>query len=174
MSTDVPFLLIIGPILLFTGISMAYAGSLTPPFEVTSGYLVPLCFYPLSFSMALLVLGFELIVYSLMWVIFDQGSDEAKEPGLFLRYCRQISKYSLTIYITHFALYFIPLRIVELATGKSYLRDLMPTGTALAIAFVLVLLYYPLLKLWDKVGGKFSFEWMLANGISILGRKTAN
>lgn len=50
----------------------------------------------------------------------------------------------------------------------------MPTGTALAIAFVLVLLYYPLLKLWDKVGGKFSFEWMLANGISILGRKTAN
>ena len=174
MSTDVPFLLIIGPILLFTGISMAYAGSLTPPFEVTSGYLVPLCFYPLSFSMALLVLGFELIVYSLMWVIFDQGSDEAKEPGLFLRYCRQISKYSLTIYITHFALFFIPLRIVELATGKSYLRDLMPTGTALAIAFVLVLLYYPLLKLWDKVGGKFSFEWMLANGISILGRKTAN
>ena len=103
MSTDVPLLLIIGPILLFTGISMAYAGSLAPPFEVTSGYLVPLCFYPLSFSMALLVLGFELIVYSLMWIIFDQGSDEAKEPGLFLRYCRQISKYSLTIYITHFA-----------------------------------------------------------------------
>ena len=61
-----------------------------------------------------------------------------------------------------------------MATGKSYLRDLIPTSTALVLAFVLVGLYYPLLKLWDKVGGKFSFEWMLANGISILGRKTAN
>lgn len=54
------------------------------------------------------------------------------------------------------------------------MRDLIPTSTALVLAFVLVGLYYPLLKLWDKVGGKFSFEWMLANGISILGRKTAN
>ena len=50
----------------------------------------------------------------------------------------------------------------------------MPTGTALAIAFVLVLLYYPLLKLWDKAGGKFSFEWMLANVMSLFSRKVTN
>ena len=174
MAADTPFLLIIGAILSFTGLSLAYAGSLTPPFEVTSGYIVPFSFYPLSFSMILFLIGIVLILYSLVWIVFDKHPDESKEPGLFLRYCRQISKYSLTIYITHFALFFIPLRLFEWATGKSYLRDLMPTGTALALALVLMVLYYPLLKLWDKAGGKFSFEWMLANVMSILGRKAAN
>ncbi len=174
MAADTPFLLIIGAILTFTGLSLAYAGSLTPPFEVTSGYIVPFSFYPLSFSMILFLTGIVLILYSVVWIVFDKQPDEAKEPGLFLRYSRQISKYSLTIYITHFALFFIPLRLVEWTTGKSYLRDLMPTGTALVLALILMVLYYPLLKLWDKAGGKFSFEWMLANVMSLFSRKVTN
>jgi hypothetical protein len=86
---------------------------------------------------------------------------------MFLIYCRQISKYSLTIYISHFALFFIPLRIVKSATGTYYLQDLVSTPTAFALAVFLLILYYPLLKLWDKAGGKYSFEWLLARLLSL-------
>ena len=86
---------------------------------------------------------------------------------MFLIYSRQISKYLLTIYISHFALFFIPLRIIQLATGKYYLRDAMSTPTAFALAVLLLILYYPLLKLWDKAGGKYSCEWLLAKLLSM-------
>ncbi|MBS1228161.1 MAG: hypothetical protein H6R17_1438 [Proteobacteria bacterium] len=70
--------------------------------------------------------------------------------------------------LTHFALFFIPLRIVNAATGVDYLRDLLSTATAFSLAALLMVLYYPLLKRWDKAGGKYSCEWLLARLLSIL------
>ena len=166
MDGDSPFLLIIGMLFIFTGIFTAYAGSITPPFSVPNGYITPLSFYPLSFSMSLLLLGVVLVLFTILWTIYDKHRDETKIPGFFLVYCRQMSRYSLTIYVTHFALFFIPLRIIRFSTGKYYLHELTSTPAAFGLAVLLMVLYYPLLKLWDKAGGKFSFEWLLARTLS--------
>jgi hypothetical protein len=108
------------------------------------------------------LVGVVLILFIFLWHIYDANPDNTKTPGMFLIYCRQISKYSLTIYVSHFALFFIPLRIIKLTTGTYYLRDFVSTPVAFALAVLLLILYYPLLKLWDKAGGKYSFEWLLA------------
>jgi len=112
------------------------------------------------------VMGVVLILFISIWRIYDAYPDSAKAPGFFLIYSRQISKYSLTIYITHFALFFIPLRIVKSITGTYYMKNLISTPAALALAVVVLMLYYPLLKQWDKAGGKYSFEWLLAKLLS--------
>lgn len=174
LASDSPFLLIIGLAFTFMGLFTAYAGSLRPPFPVAEDYITPLSFYPQSFSMTLFLLGVVLIVFTVLWNIYDRDSDGARKPGLFLRYCRQFSKYSLTIYITHFALFFIPLRIIHLATGRNYLKELTSTPIALGLAILLLILYYPSLKLWDKAGGRFSFEWLLARVLATCNRQTAS
>lgn len=162
LSADTPFLIIIGSTFAFTGILAAYSGSITPPYFVQNGYITPLSFYPLSFSMNVFLLGVVLILFTILWNIFDrQQPGKTIKPGPFLTYCRQISKYSLTIYVTHFSLFFIPLRLINLMTGKYYLRESMSTSAALGLAILLLILYYPILKLWDKAGGKYSFEWFL-------------
>jgi len=162
LAEDSPFLLIIGGLLTFTGLFIAYADSLHPPFPVVDGYIASLSFYPQSFSMTLLLMGVVLILFTGLWQVYDRAPDPAKPPGLFLRYCRVLSRYSLTIYITHFALFFLPLRFIRLLTGKYYLQDVTTPAIALGLAILLMMLYYPLLLLWDKAKGKYSFEWILA------------
>jgi hypothetical protein len=170
LAADSPFILIIGMMFAFMGLFTAYAGSIKSTFSVANDYVVPLSFYPISFSMIMLLVGVVLILFITLWRIYDANPVGATPPGLFLTYCREISKYSLTIYITHFALFFIPLRIVRLTTGTYYLRDLVSTPMALAMAVILMVLYYPLLKLWDRAGGKYSFEWLLAKLLSMPGK----
>lgn len=172
LPADTPFLIIIGAMFAFMGIFTAYAGSITPPFSVHQEHITPLSFYPLSFSMSLFLLGVVLILFTVLWNIFDKNVKDA-QPGLFLTYCRQISKYSLTIYITHFALFFIPLRLIQMTTGKYYLRELTGTAIALGLAVLLMILYYPVLKLWDKAGGKYSFEWLLNRILAAFSREKA-
>jgi hypothetical protein len=156
----------------FMGLFTAYAGSIKPPFSTANDYITPLSFYPLSFSMALFLMGVVLILFTVLWHIFDGRPRKAAKPGLFLKYCGLFSKYSLTIYITHFALFFIPLRIIKLITGKYYLRELTSSSIALGLAVLVLILYYPVLKLWDKASGKFSFEWILAKVLSVCTRET--
>lgn len=167
LAADSPFILIIGMMFTFMGLFAANAGSIRSAFSVANDYIIPLSFYPISFSMVMLLMGIVLTLFITLWRIYDVNPDNTKKPGVFLTYCRQISKYSLTIYITHFALFFFPLRMIQLATGKYYLRDAMSTPSAFALAVLLMILYYPLLKLWDKVGGKYSFEWLLAKLLSM-------
>ena len=167
LAADSPFIFIIGMMFTFMGLFTAYAGSLKPSFSVANDYIIPLSFYPVSFSMMMFLIGVVLILFISLWRIYDAYPDKNKEPGMFLTYCRQISKYSLTIYISHFALFFIPLRIIKAATGTYYLKDLVSTPVAFALAVLLMILYYPLLKLWDMAGGKYSFEWLLARLLSL-------
>ncbi len=167
LAADSPFILIIGMMFTFMGLFTAAAGSIRATFSVANDYIIPLSFYPSSFSMVMLLLGIVLIMFITLWRIYDAKQDNTNPPGPFLLYCRQISKYSLTIYITHFALFFIPLRIVKSATGIYYLRDFVSTPTALGLAVLLLLIYYPVLKLWERAGGKYSFEWLLAKLLSM-------
>ena len=167
LAADSPFILIIGMLLSFMGFYAAYAGSIKSGFSVANDYVTPLSFYPISFSMILFLIGVVLILFISLWRIYDANQDSTKTPGMFLTYCRQMSKYSLTIYISHFALFFIPLRIISVTTGTYHIKKLVSTPAAFGLAVLLMLLYYPLLKLWDKAGGKYSFEWLLAKLLSI-------
>ena len=162
LAADSPFILIIGMMFTFMGLFTAYAGSIKSGFSVANDYITPLSFYPISFSLIMFLIGVVLILFIFLWHIYDANPDNTPPPGMFLIYYRQISKYSLTIYVSHFALFFIPLRIIKLTTGTYYLRDFVSTPVAFALAVLLLILYYPLLKLWDKAGGKYSFEWLLA------------
>jgi len=162
LAADSPFILMIGMMFTFMGLFTAYAGSIKSGFSVANDYITPLSFYPISFSLIMFLVGVVLILFIFLWHIYDANPDNTKTPGMFLIYCRQISKYSLTIYVSHFALFFIPLRIIKLTTGTYYLKEAMSTPAAFALAVLLMILYYPLLKLWDKAGGKYSFEWLLA------------
>lgn len=171
LTAETPFIVIIGTMFLFMGLFTAYAGSLRAEVSVANDYVVPLSFYPASFSMSLLLIGVVLLLYIFLHRHYDLRSEATTKDGLFLRYCRQISKYSLTIYITHFSLFFIPLRIVDAITGVSYLKNLLDTTTAFLLSVLLLILYYPLLLLWDKAGGRYSFEWLLAKVMSWYGKK---
>jgi len=173
LAAETPFLVIIGTMFLFMGLFTAYAGSLRPDVSVANDYIVPLSFYPASFSMVLLLVGVVVLLYIFLHKHYDMRTEATAAEGLFLRYCRQISKYSLTIYITHFALFFIPLRIVEAITGVSYLKNLFDTTTAFLLSVLLLILYYPLLRLWDRAGGRYSFEWLLAKVMAQYGKKPA-
>ncbi|MGD9610979.1 MAG: hypothetical protein AB7U59_16370, partial [Desulfovibrionaceae bacterium] len=68
---------------------------------------------------------------------------------------------------------FIPLRIVEAITGVSYLKNLFDTTTAFLLSVLLLILYSPLLRLWDRAGGRYSFEWLLAKVMAQYGKKPA-
>ncbi len=167
LAADSPFILIIGMMFTFMGLFTAYAGSIKSGFSVANDYITPLSFYPISFSMIMFLVGVVLMLFISLWRIYDANPDNTKNPGMFLTYCRLISKYSLTIYISHFALFFIPLRIIQVTTGTYYLRDVVSTPAAFALAVLLLILYYPLLKQWNKAGGKYSFEWLLAKLLSM-------
>jgi hypothetical protein len=173
LPSDAPFLLIIGFILSFMGLFTAYGGSIRPLFSVANDYLTPLCFYPNSFSMTVFLLGVVLVLYTTLWRIYDVKRDQSAPAGWFLTYCRQLSKYSLTIYILHFTLFFLPLRLIRLMTGKYYLREAMDTTSAFVLAIALLILCYPLLKLWDRADGRFSFEWLLSRLLSPGKKKAA-
>lgn len=168
MAQDTPILLFLGIAFTVVGLGKAVWQANHPPYNVVSGYFSPLSFYPLSFSMNLLLLGILLLVFIALWHLYDQRSVQSRVLQGALVYLRQLSRYSLTIYITHFALFFIPLRIIHALTGQDYLHELMSTGLALISAMVLMALYYPVLVQWDKVQGKFSFEWFLNATVKLL------
>ncbi|MDG2992179.1 DUF1624 domain-containing protein [Candidatus Synechococcus calcipolaris G9] len=168
MAKDTPMLLGLGTLFAVAGLGKAFWAANNPPHDVVGGYLTPLSFYPLSFSMNTLLLGIILLVFTGLWHLYDSRPLESKFLRGSLAYLRQLSRYSLTIYISHFALFFIPLRLIDYFTGNDYLYDLMSTGLALGLAIVLMALYYPVLVQWDKIKGKFSFEWFLASTVALL------
>jgi hypothetical protein len=171
LAADSPFIVIIGATFTFMGLLIAYAGSKKPVFSVANDYIVPLSFYPNSFSMVMLQTGILLLLVIALWRIFDADPAGKKTPGIFLTYCRQISKYSFTIYISHFVIIFVSLRIVQAITGQYYLRDLVKTPMAFVLSVLLLILYYPLLKVWDRAGGKYGMEWLLSTLMSLQGKR---
>jgi len=171
LAADSPFIVIIGAMFTFMGLLTAYAGSKKTLFSVANDYIVPLSFYPNSFSMIMLQTGVLLLLFITLWRIFDAKRASKETPGIFLTYCRQISKYSFTIYVSHFVVIFVSLRIIQAITGKYYLRDLVNTPIAFALSLLLLALYYPLLKVWDRAGGKYGMEWLLARMMSLQGER---
>ncbi len=162
LASDAPFFLLLGLSFTFLGLLAATAGSQLAVFSIQNDYITPLSFYPLSFSMSWLVLGVVLVLFIGLWRRYDATPQDAEKVSMFLAYTRLMSKYSLTVYISHFAVFLIPFRIVQFTTGTNLQRNLVSTPTAFAMGIALLLLYAPVLKRWDAAGGKYSCEWLLA------------
>ena len=166
-TSDSPLIIIIGIILSFMGLFTAYAGSIRSGPSVVNDYITPLSFYPSSFSMVIFLTGIVLILFTILWYIYDTDPDNTKEPGMFLTYCRQISKYSLTIICHSFCPVLYPFadhqggnRNILFKRFSEY-PDCFCAGRAFADHLL------PFIETLGKAGGKYSFEWLLAKLLSI-------
>jgi hypothetical protein len=87
--------------------------------------------------------------------------NEAK-IGFFHRLFNRTSRYSLTFYFLHYQLIGWSLLIVYALTGAYLIFDFMDAWPALLSGLVAVTFLEWLLVLWERHGGKYSLEWLLA------------
>jgi len=127
-------------------------------------YVSPFTFYPASTSFVLLALGINIVLFIFFFRLFDLKVG-VKENSFFLVFCRRYSRYALTAYVVHHALF-----LWALIAYAYYLRELyrwqyygyiIPTAYSLIVVFVFIVLFYFVIVIWDKYDGRYSFEWWL-------------
>lgn len=153
-------------ILIIFGISFIVSGFLALGFGsllsegFVKAYLVELEFYHLSFTMFLILLG---MCFILFWVLHTLLDLKKVEYNWFYPF-RVYSLFSLTVYILHHIPIVLIPRIVgwiQFGDDYYYYRNVFSSLEGLLIGLILVVIFYPLLVLWNKFGGKFSFEWII-------------
>lgn len=157
---DLPFLVIIGALCLLIGIGGAIAGEAVPPSAVVDGYIVPLSFYPDSFTMINIQTGLSLIVFSFIYWCYDvRKKDQHLAP--LARLFSRTSRFSLTFYFSHYMLLGWPLIGIYLATGKNPIEDFVGAIPAMFCGLAVVVVIEICLYFWEKTGAKYSLEWLL-------------
>ena len=168
MLADTPALTALGAALFVGGFGIALAARGEPAAAIHS-YLAPLSFYPTSFTLTLMQVGFVLGLFPLVYRAMDRTDRPARAPGAWINYCRRLSRYSLTVYFVHYLLLAWPLWIAFLVSGQFLVQKAMGPLPAFACG-VLALLLLHRLTLWlDRNAGAFSLEW----GLGMLLRRFA-
>ncbi len=162
MRQDLQFLVIIGSLLVFLGLGWAYAAIGQPQSSIIIGYIVPLSFYPDSFTMICYQLGVALIVFSGLFFYYDVCKPDKQKLSFIVRISNRISRSSLTFYFLHYLLIGWPLVLIYLLTGKDYKYALLGAIPALLCGFAAVILLVLLLLFWEKHKDRYSLEWFLA------------
>ncbi len=154
------------------GVLLAFVGALgvfLNPLTDTDAYLSPILFYPASTTYLLIMLGITMIAFTGLWLLLDAKETSTARAkwtrGRFALPIQRYSRYSLSTYLIHHTLHLYPLYLAGWITAKDrwyYYTDAMPIWVALVLWLIFVVAFYYVLKLWDKVGGRYSFEWMLA------------
>lgn len=151
---------ILGVISIALGFGAAFyavsIGSKNPATE----HLAPFSFYPESTTLLLVQIGICFVFFYLCRIYFDKNPKE----NFFIRYCRLLSKYSLTIYIYHYCLLLWPVWLAGFIKGdlKRYYCNALSAPKALGLSVILLILFYYFLSGWNKRQGRYSFEWFLA------------
>jgi hypothetical protein len=161
MSQDLPFLVIIGTLLVVLGLGWAYAAIDRPQSSIIIDYIVPLSFYPDSFTMICYQLGVALIVFSTLFYCYDVRKPDKQQVSRIVRIYNLTSRSSLTFYFLHYLLIGWPLVLIYLLTGKCYKYALLGAIPALLCGFIAVILLASLLVFWGKHKYKYSLEWFL-------------
>lgn len=159
IKADLPFLVLIGIILIFLAGTVVYASTFRPVSSPISDYLAPLSFYPDSISMYYLQTGVTLVLFSLLYYYYDIREKSRQQTSLIVSWYQRMSRYSLTVYFYHWLLITWPLWIIYFLTGKFLAQDIMGSFPTLLLGFTVIALVLVLLKAWDHSGGKFSLEW---------------
>lgn len=159
---DLPWLLFFGIVSISLGLGIGYAGSLRTGASIISGYIVPLCFYPDSFSMIICQLGISVLVISILYYLYDIRRTYNRKTGIFAGIFTYISRSALTFYFLHYMLIGWPLAIIYVFSGKYYIYNLMGALPAFVCSLAAVSLLGLGLKIWEKRGSKYKLEWFLA------------
>lgn len=171
---DLPFLGVIGALLVGLGLGGAWASRFRPGSSAISDYLAPLSFYPDSFTMIAFQLGMALLVFGGLYRLLDAGREEGDAPGdsHIVVLCARTSRFALTFYFLHYLLIGWPMAVAAALTGRDPHAGFLGASAALAAGLVALVLLELLLLAWERRGGSYSLEWGLAalGGLLGLGR----
>ncbi len=156
-------LLLAGGALILLSLIMIFIASTFELQGLIADYIAPFTFYPASTSFIFLASGINILLFVIFFRFFDL-KERAKDNS-FLIFCRRYSRYALTAYVVHHAVFVWPLLIAAAYTGKlyrwQYYGEVMPTAYSLLLSFLFVALFYMVIIVWDKREGRYSFEWFL-------------
>lgn len=137
-------------------------GSLRPEPVVTGAIIAPFSFYPETTAMLLLQLGLSLCVLELLRNVFDREHVPAPWEQIAVR----LSRYSLSLYIIHLIILEVPLNIQEfLYPGTTPFMATWSPLTGLALGILFLAMFTLVAGWWDRIQGRFSFEWIMAKVI---------
>jgi len=155
---DLPFFHLIGLLLSFLGVTLAYASLFRPGSSPVSDYIAPFSFYPDSITLCYLQTGVALVLFSLSYYYYDERETAVPRTGLLVTWYKRLSRYSLTVYFLHWLLICWPLWIIYFVTGRFLGHDLMGALPAFLLGLAGVALFLVGLRAWDRSGGKYSLE----------------
>jgi len=158
---DLPFLHLIGLILILLGGTISYASLFRPGSSPISDYIAPLSFYPDSITLFYLQTGVALVLFSLLYYYYDVRETAVPRTGLLVTWFKRLSRYSLTVYFLHWLLVCWPLWIIYFVTGRFLAQDFMGALPAFFLGLVALTLFLAWLNAWERRGGKYSLEWGL-------------
>jgi uncharacterized membrane protein len=171
IQTDLPFLVIIGGLLVCLGLGGSYASLFRPGSSFISDYLSPLSFYPDSFTMIIYQLGMALVAFSCLYYCYDVRKKDHSRISFLLGLYIRTSRFSLTFYFLHYLLIGWPLTIAAWMTGRSAVAALMGAWPSFLAGLVGLVFLQVLLLYWEKGGAKYSLEWLL---VAIMSHLAAN
>ena len=161
LPDDVPLLIACGVLLVVVGLQGAYASLFRPDSSTIYDYLAPLSFYPDSMTMMCLQVGVGLILFSALYYHYDAKSGMRRSIP-WLSFCRSMSRYSLTVYFIHYIFIAWPLWLIYWLTGEMLLEKAIGAAPAFLMGVLVILIFQPILKFWDRHSAKYSMEWWLA------------
>lgn len=131
------------------------------PGETAGWPLTALSFYPPSTSYLVAVAGLILLAFWLLHVRLDLRAT----PRWWMVHFRRSSRFSLTIYVLHHAVLIWPILIVgTLTRGEpwAYFANALSVPLALGLAVAFLALLGAALPGWDRAGGRYGLEWVVA------------
>jgi len=126
------------------------------------GYAVPLEFYPASTTFIFGTLG---VILLLFWILHRWLDSASSETGPIMASFHQYSRFSLTVYAVHHAVHLWPIYLADGIQGRSlwyYYAGAASTPVAFSLSLVFIVVFYGVSVWWEKSGGKYSLEWLLA------------
>jgi len=129
---------------------------------VIDGYIVPLSFYPDSFSMIIFQLGASVTFIFLLYYFCDIRSTAQQKQGFWGGVFTRTSHSSLSLYFLHYLLIGWTLAIADMVRGGKHIYNLCGAIPAFLSGLAAVTMLYCLFETWQRYGGKFTLEWCLA------------
>jgi uncharacterized membrane protein len=139
------------------GIALASTGGRSDPVKE---HVTVLSFTPDSTSLLLVQGGLVLLVLAASHLALD-GPQRA---GRWMDPMRLVGRYALTVYVLSYLAIFGAIHVADLLDrGSSHQYDMTSSGWALLFGIAFVVVMVPVLSVWDRHGGAWSLEWMLAH-----------
>ena len=162
LQHDLPVLLSVGFLLVGLGLGGAISSLARPGASVVTDYIAPLSFYPDSFTMLFCQTGISLAVFGILFYWYDVRPRAPQNGGFMTSLYNRTSRFSLTFYFLHYQLIGWTLAIIYVITGKTRMFDLMGAWSALICGLAALVFLELLLAIWERHGGRYSLEWILA------------